>query len=103
METKLQLTQENIMESLRAVMDPEIGHSIVDLGLIYKVDVQQMDVHVLMTFTTPFCPAGEYLIDNVAEAVSKLGGKANVEITFDPPWSPEKIHPELRSVLGFDL
>ncbi len=95
--------KEQIMEELRKINDPEIGHSIVDLGLIYRVDIEKNNVNIVMTLTSPFCPAGEFLVDSVQEAVNQAGGKAKVEVTFDPPWGPEKIMPELRSVLGFDL
>lgn len=97
------LNKEIIMEELKKIHDPEIGHSIVDLGLIYRVATDKKNVDVVMTFTSPFCPVGEFLVDSVTAAVKKLGGKAKVEVTFDPPWGPEKITPELRSILGFDL
>lgn len=97
------LEKKTIMEELRKINDPEIGHSIVDLGLIYGVTIEKKDVHVLMTLTSPFCPAGDFLVESVAAGVKKLGGKAKVEITFDPPWGPEKISPELRGILGFEL
>ncbi len=99
----MNLESERIMQDLSKIIDPEIGHSIVELGLIYKVDVDKKNVHVLMTFTSPFCPAGEFLVDSVSDTVKHLGGKPRVEVTFDPPWGPDKIHPELRAVLGFGL
>ncbi len=97
------LDKNKIMEELRKINDPEIGHSIVDLGLIYGVDIDKKRVHVMMTLTSPFCPAGGFLVDSVTSAVQRLGGKAKVEVTFDPPWGPEKMTPELRSILGFEL
>ena len=100
MEQEIILNKENILNELRKIIDPEIGHNIVDLGLIYNVDINNENVKVLMTFTSPFCPAGEFLIDSIQSAVKQLGGKAKIEITFEPPWSAERIQPDLRAAMG---
>ena len=97
------LNKDTILGELRKIQDPEIGHSIVDLGLIYGVEIDKKHVKVVMTFTSPFCPVGDFLVDSVSASVKNLGGNAKVEVTFDPAWGPEKIIPELRSILGFDL
>ena len=97
------LAKDSVMVELRKVRDPEIGHSIVDLGLIYNVTITGNTVDVLMTLTTPFCPASEYLMTSVQDAIEGLGGKPHVELTFEPAWGPDKITPELRSAMGFDL
>lgn len=87
---------------LRQIDDPEAGINIVDLGLIYDVSVVDGRVQVLMTFTTEACPVGPTLAAAAEEALSQLPGKPPVEltITFDPPWTPERITPEGRALLG---
>lgn len=101
-EIKQILDKGKIIDELRKINDPEIGHNIVDLGLIYEIKINGKNVNVLMTFTSPFCPAGEFLIDSVQNAVENLGGKAKIEVTFDPPWSAEKIQPDLRAAMGIE-
>lgn len=99
----MELQKDIIMAELRKIIDPEIGHNIVDLGLIYNVGISNTDVKVLMTFTSPFCPAGEFLIDSIQQAVKNLGGKANIEVTFEPAWSVERIQPDLRAAIGVEV
>ena len=100
MQTKI-LNNDNVMKELRKVIDPELGQSIIDLGLVYKVEVEKGKVKVLMTFTSPFCPYGETLVDEVKETIKNIKLKPEIEITFDPPWGPDKIEPELRAALGY--
>ena len=93
------LTKEDVMNVLKAVNDPEIGIDIVTLELIYNVDVENNKVNVKMTFTTPMCPYGPMLVEEIKAKVSELEGvkEVNVEVTFDPPWKPSE---ELRATLG---
>jgi len=93
------LTKEDVMNVLKAVNDPEIGIDIVTLELIYNVDVENDKVNVKMTFTTPACPYGPMLVEEIKAKVSELEGvkEVNVEVTFDPPWKPSE---ELRATLG---
>jgi len=97
-------TKEEVYEALYVVSDPEIGLSIVDLGLIYDVGfVGDKIVNVIMTLTTPGCPYGPQLIEEVKEVVRELDGveKADVEIVWDPPWNPEEMaSDEAKDVLG---
>ncbi|HYS92482.1 MAG TPA: metal-sulfur cluster assembly factor [Candidatus Acidoferrales bacterium] len=82
-----------VWTSLRAVLDPELGMSIVDLGLVYGVEVRDGTVLVTMTLTTPGCPLHGAMTGWVREAVMLVPGVGNVEVqlTFDPPWTPERI------------
>ncbi len=89
-------------DALRQVYDPEAGISIVDLGLIYGVEAQEGVVTLRMTFTTEACPAGPILEHGAATALRALPGvrEVRIEITFDPPWTPDRITPDGRAMLG---
>ena len=91
-----------ILVALRRVIDPELGHNILDLGLIYDVVIDGDHVRIVMTTTTPGCPATAYLRQGVERGVSAIPGIASLDVvmTYDPPWTPERIIPELRSSLG---
>jgi radical SAM protein len=84
-----------VMAALEGVFDPELGMSVVELGLVYDVSVRGRDVHVTMTLTTPGCPIHEVMPEWVRSAVLRVPGVAHVEVdlTFDPPWSPDRIRP----------
>ena len=87
----------SVREALKAILDPELGENIVDLGLIYGIDVDANgNVRVLMTTTTKACPATGLLLEAVKLRVSDLPGvtAAGVELTFEPPWSPAMIKGE---------
>ncbi len=88
---------------LRNVYDPEIGLNIVDLGLVYDLKVDEQNrCRVLMTFTTAGCPVGGHLVNEVYEALSVLDfADVKVDLTFDPPWSPQRMSPEARRQLGW--
>jgi metal-sulfur cluster biosynthetic enzyme len=95
---------DQIKKALRGVKDPELNLNIVDLGLVYGVDVADSgDVHVRMTLTSPGCPAGPEITQDVKETVASLEGvnSVDVEIVWEPYWTPEKIDPRVRSFLGF--
>ena len=95
---------DQIKKALRGVKDPELNLNIVDLGLVYGVDVADSgDVHVRMTLTSPGCPAGPEITQDVKETVANLDGvnSVDVEIVWEPYWTPEKIDPRIRSFLGF--
>jgi metal-sulfur cluster biosynthetic enzyme len=97
------ITLENIYEALKTVYDPEIPVNIVDLGLVYDVQLKDTgDVYVQMTLTFPGCGMGPYIGQQAEWAVQELDGVEEVEIemVFDPPWSPELISEEARSQLG---
>ncbi len=92
-----------VLRALDDVMDPELGASLVDLGLVYDVEVAAGMVRVVMTTTTPACPIGSYLEDQVRWAVLGLPGIVDVEVvlTHDPVWTPERMTPKARLMLGF--
>ncbi len=87
-----------VWTSLRAILDPELGMSIVDLGLVYGVEVRDAVVRVTMTLTTPGCPLHGAMTGWVRETVMLVPGVENVDVqlTFDPPWTPERIQPLRR-------
>jgi metal-sulfur cluster biosynthetic enzyme len=82
-----------VLDALRTVIDPEIGMSVVDLGLIYGIDVEGDRVAVTMTLTVPGCPLHEAIPEWVREAAARLPGvgRVDVTLTFDPPWTPERM------------
>ncbi|HEY8257046.1 MAG TPA: metal-sulfur cluster assembly factor [Gemmatimonadales bacterium] len=97
-------TPETIRKALRAVKDPELNLNIIDIGLIYDVEVSDAGaVQVRMTLTSPGCPAGTEIIDDVKRVVTELDGVTGVEVelVWDPYWTPEKMDPRVRAFLGF--
>ncbi len=98
------VTEEVVMEALREIYDPELHYNIVDLGLVYDVDIADGDVHVLMTLTTPACPIGPMIVEQVQELLGLMPGvkDVDVEFTFDPPWGPDMMTEEARHDLGLD-
>ena len=97
-----ELTTEAIYESLKTVFDPEIPVNVVDLGLVYDVQVNKGDVYVQMTLTFPGCGMGPFIAQQAEWAIQDIEGVEDVEIelVFDPPWSPDLISEEARSQLG---
>ena len=95
------LTVDGVMNALRNCYDPEIPVNIVDLGLVYNVAIDEDNVKVRMTLTTMGCPAHAYLMHQVQTEIEKIPGvkKAEVEIVWDPPWTPDKMNPEARKRL----
>uniref|UniRef100_E6QPL5 MIP18 family-like domain-containing protein n=1 Tax=mine drainage metagenome TaxID=410659 RepID=E6QPL5_9ZZZZ len=97
-------TEEEVETALRGVSDPEIGINIVDLGLVYGVEISDNRLHVDLTMTTPACPMGEMILDDVREVLAKLA-PADVEIdlnlVWDPPWSPDQMSQLAREHLGW--
>ncbi|MDD5404186.1 MAG: metal-sulfur cluster assembly factor [Sulfuricella sp.] len=98
------LSEEEVLTVLRSVIDPEIGMNIVDLGLVYGVEISDHKLHVDLTMTTPACPMGEMILDDVREVLSSLE-PADVEIdislVWDPPWSPDRMSEYARKQLGW--
>jgi FeS assembly SUF system protein len=96
-------SEENVVEAIRTVYDPEIPVNLYDLGLIYELAVAQTGaVKVLMTLTTPGCPVAGEMPGMVAQAVAALdgAGEVEVELTWDPPWTPERMSEDARLALG---
>ena len=98
------LEQDTVLEALRDVYDPEIPVNVVDLGLIYTVEVADGDVHVEMTLTAAGCSMGPFIAQQAEWAITEVEGVKDVEvnITFDPPWSPDSITEDGRKLLGLD-
>jgi metal-sulfur cluster biosynthetic enzyme len=86
-------TEAAVLDALRTVVDPELGLSIVDLGLVYGIEIDESAVRVTMTLTAQGCPLHAVMTDWVREAVARLPGveRVDVELTFDPPWTPDRI------------
>jgi len=96
------LDAETVIDALKGVYDPEIPINIVDLGLIYNVEVDNGEVAVEMTLTTPGCPMGAYLAQQAEWRVAELDGVEDVtiDLVWDPPWSVEKITDAGKKLLG---
>ncbi len=97
-------TPDAVRKALRAVKDPELNLNIVDIGLVYDVEVSDAgQVHVRMTLTSPGCPAGTEIIDDVKKVATDLEGVQGVEVelVWEPYWTPDKMDPRVRAFLGF--
>ena len=97
------VTSEEVYQALKTVYDPEIPVNVVDLGLIYDVQVSDdSNVFVQMTLTFPGCGMGPHIAQQAEWAIQDLDGveEVEIELTFDPPWSPEMISEEARMMLG---
>ncbi len=97
------ITRDEVYEALKTVFDPEIPVNVVDLGLIYDVQVDEKnDVYVQMTLTFPGCSMGPHIAQQAEWAIQDVEGVEDVqiELTFDPPWSPDLISEEARAQLG---
>lgn len=96
-------TEETIRKALRGVKDPELNLNIIDIGLVYEVEVSETGaVHVRMTLTSPGCPAGAEIVGDVKRTIEDLEGvtSAEVEIVWEPYWTPERMDPRVRAFLG---
>jgi metal-sulfur cluster biosynthetic enzyme len=96
-------TTDEVMDALRDVIDPELGLDFVELGLIYDVTIEDGTVSVLYTLTTPGCPIGPQVTEQIEEFVSDLDDVNAVQstLTFDPAWSPERMSDDAKFALGF--
>ena len=96
------IEEKKIWDILKKVLDPEIGLNLVDLGLIYGVDINDDDVVIKMTLTTPGCPLHARLSEQVSNLVKSTGAKSvKVELVWDPPWNPDMITEEGKKFLGY--
>lgn len=104
----MSVTEEGIREELKKVIDPELFVNIVDLGLVYVVDIQsdqeadKLNVKIDMTMTSPACPAGPQLIGQSKQVVSQMDGidEVEIKIVMDPPWTPDRMTDDARDQLG---
>jgi FeS assembly SUF system protein len=97
------VTQDDVMNALKQCYDPEIPVNIVDLGLIYDVDIQDKTVNVDMTLTARGCPMHSLIARDVKQKLQSLAGveTANVKVVWDPPWTPDRMSDEAKKKLGF--
>lgn len=98
------MTEVDVREALKSVEDPEAGMNIVDLGLVYAIEAQPGRVRVEMTMTSPACPVGAYLVDEAAAAIRAAADEATevqVDLVWEPPWTPERMSPEARGRFGW--
>lgn len=97
------VTQEQVIDKLKECLDPELGVNIVDLGLVYGVNIEGSRIQVLMTLTTPGCPLDAYFTRDITTRLKSLKGISDVavELTFDPPWNPTSMSKESKDLLGF--
>jgi metal-sulfur cluster biosynthetic enzyme len=96
------VSEKEVRKALRKVKDPELHLDIVVLGLVYDVSIEDSSVHVVMSLTTPMCPAAPQILEETKAVLEGLEGveQAEVELTFEPQWTPERIDPLIRSSLG---
>ena len=94
---------DEVRDALTNVIDPELGLDFVELGLIYGVEIEGGDVHVTFTLTTPACPIGPQVTEQIEEFVGELDGVDEVSssMVFSPPWSPDKMSEDAKFALGY--
>ena len=97
------VTEEIVLEQIKQIIDPDIGLNIVDMGLIYGVDINDDIVNITMTLTSPGCPAAPQLLNGSQTVVQQLDGveEVNVNVVWTPPWDPEMMSEEAKDELGF--
>lgn len=98
----MQVTEKDVRKALKTVKDPELGLDLVVLGLIYDIEIKDTEVKATISLTSPFCPVAGQIVDDVKTAIEGVDGvdAVEVELTFDPPWTPERIAPLIRASLG---
>ena len=101
--TEPMVSVDDVTDALRDVIDPELGLDFVELGLIYDVEIEDATVRVTYTLTSPGCPIGPQVSEQIVEFVGDLDGVADVEptMTFSPPWTPERMSEDAKFALGF--
>ena len=99
--TDFSFNEDNIVEALKNIMDPELPVSIVDLGLIYNVETADNNINIKMTLTTPGCSMGSAISRQIENTLYALGAKnVIIEILWDPPWNPNMMSDEAKAKLG---
>ncbi|MEX2211478.1 MAG: metal-sulfur cluster assembly factor [Gaiellaceae bacterium] len=98
-------SKDEVMEALREVEDPELGMDIVELGLLYDVEIDASKVKVIHSLTSMGCPAGQMIQEGIFDAVQAVEGveAVEVELTWDPPWTPERMSEDAKFILGFGV
>ena len=96
------ITEKQVRDALKGVKDPELGLDLVVLGLVYDIEVAENDVKATISLTSPMCPVAGQIVEDAKQAIEGVDGveSAEVELTFDPPWTPERMSPLVRASLG---
>jgi metal-sulfur cluster biosynthetic enzyme len=96
-------TKDEVVEALHQVEDPELGMDIVELGLFYDAEIEGENVKVQYTLTSMGCPAGQMIQEDIERVVRQIPGVEDVEseLTFDPPWTPDRMSDDAKFILGF--
>ena len=96
------ITKEDVITALKKVNDPEIGCNVVDLGLVYDVQINEGSIHVKMTMTSPMCPAAGMIIGQSKQEIHGIQGvtSAEIELVWEPPWNQEKMTDDAKLQLG---
>jgi metal-sulfur cluster biosynthetic enzyme len=96
------VTEKDVRGALKTVKDPELGLDLVVLGLVYGIEIDDAKVRATISLTSPFCPVAGQIVEDAKTAIQGLEGveEAEVNLSFDPPWTPERISPLIRSSLG---
>jgi len=102
--TEESINKEEVIKALKNCYDPEIPVNIVDLGLIYDLQIENGNVKITMTLTTPFCPVIPWVLDQIKNEVMKVKGVKNVEINlvWEPRWTPDRMSEEAKLILGIE-
>ena len=98
------ITEDLVREALSTVVDPEAGMNVVELGLVYGIEIAGECVHVRMTMTTPACPMGDMILDSAREAIRVIAPDATIELelVWDPPWTPAMMSESARGFFGWN-
>ncbi len=98
----MSVTEKDVRNVLKTVKDPELNLDLVVLGLVYDIEVDEGDVHVVMSLTSPMCPVADQIVLDAENAISQMEEveSCKVDLTFDPPWTPDRIAPLIRASLG---
>jgi len=96
-------TRDEVIDALRVVEDPELGMDIVELGLLYDAEVEGSKVHVTYSLTSMGCPVGPLIEQQIEDVVASLPGveAVDAELTWEPPWTPERMSEDAKFILGF--
>ena len=97
------VTDQQVLDALRRVIDPELGINVVDLGLVYSVDIHDRNIHVALTMTTRACPLHSYITETAQRAIRECAPDAqaiDIEMVWDPPWAPAMMSDAARRQLG---
>jgi metal-sulfur cluster biosynthetic enzyme len=96
-------TREDVIEALRTVEDPELGMDIVELGLFYDVELEGSTAKITHSLTSMGCPAGQMIEEGIRDAAASVPGieQVDIELVWDPPWTPDRMSDDAKFILGF--